>query len=136
MIQTIARLARPQTLLVVVIRRAAGHVFHAVEVPDKNLFAVRFLQRIPARCHRVEMVLVKRNTDERMVHFLHDCVRILEAVNRHGRAAAKFDGQLDAMRLDLFDHFAEHCHCIRSDVVQRRRNGQIHRRNDDNHLTL
>ena len=46
-VEAVARLARPQTLLVVVVSSAARHILHAVQVPYENLLAVSLLESSP-----------------------------------------------------------------------------------------
>ena len=96
-VEAVARLARPQTLLVVVVSSAARHILHAVQVPYENLLAVRLFERLERGSHRVEVVLVEGDADERMIYLGNDSVSVLEAVDGHGRAAAELDGQLDAV---------------------------------------
>ena len=53
-VQAVARLARPQALLVVVVSSAARHILHAVQVPYEDLLAVGLLESLERRSHCME----------------------------------------------------------------------------------
>ena len=115
--QAVALGTRPQTLLVVVVVRAARHILGAVQMPYENLLAVGLFEGIPAGAHCVEVVLIERYTNQRAVYFLNDCVSVLEAVDGHGRLAAELKAQADAVRLALLNHFLENSNCILADLL-------------------
>ena len=111
-IEAVARLARPQTLLVVVVSSAARHILHAVQVPYEDLLAVGLLESLERRSHCMEMILIEGDADQRVVDLGNDVVSVLEAVDGHGRAAAELDGQLDTVRLNLLYHLLENLSLI------------------------
>ena len=137
--QAVALGTRPQTLLVVVVVRAARHVLGAVQMPYENLLAVRLFERIPAGAHCVEVVLIERYADIRAVDLLDDGVSILETVDSHGRLAAELEAQADTVWLALLDHFLENGNCILADLLAGR--GQaallhVLARHNDDHLAV
>lgn len=119
-----------------IVGSTARHILHAVQMPDKDFFAVGLLQSVPAGNQGVKALLVQGHTNQRMVDFLHDGVGVLKAVNGHGGAAAEFQGQLDAVGLHLLHHFPQDGHGVSLDIIQRGVNGQVHRRDHHDHLAV